>query len=109
MSNILHIRHINPFLRLNWVFNMTNTSKEQVKLLETIHGVTDKIIEHKKKAFDAGQKRYITSSSTREEDSALSANKGLKDDLDANDDDIGTLYIYTYKIITILFKIIIFK
>nr|QFR37025.1 cytochrome P450 4G189 [Forficula auricularia] len=89
MSNILHTRHINPFLRLNWVFNLTKTSKEQVKLLETIHGVTNKIIENKKKDFDSGQKRYITSSSTKEEDSALSANKGLKDDLDAHDDDIG--------------------
>lgn len=40
MCDILHLRHTKVWLRPDFLFNMTNYAKDQVKLLDFIHGLT---------------------------------------------------------------------
>lgn len=54
MCDILHARHRSLWLRANWIFNLTDLAKQQIKLLGTIHGLTMKVIRNKKNAFKMG-------------------------------------------------------
>lgn len=54
MCDILHARHRSLWLRANWIFNLTDLAKQQMKLLGTIHGLTMKVIRNKKNAFKMG-------------------------------------------------------
>lgn len=54
MCDILHARHRSLWLRANWIFNLTDLAKQQMKLLGTIHGLTMKVIRNKKSAFKMG-------------------------------------------------------
>ncbi|KAJ9601167.1 hypothetical protein L9F63_000687 [Diploptera punctata] len=90
MCNILHLRQSKFWLRPEWLFNMTKYGKEQVDLLGIIHGLTKKVVKKKKEEFNAGNKRYIESSITPEEKVVTTPVKGLRDDLDEQDEnDIG--------------------
>lgn len=54
MCDILHARHRSIFLRNEFVFTLTRYYKEQGRLLNIIHGLTTKVIQSKKAAFEQG-------------------------------------------------------
>lgn len=92
MCNILHLRQSKIWLRPDWLFKVTRYGKEQIDLLDVIHGLTKKVIRRKKEEIHSGNKNYIESTVTTEEksDSVTTAFKGLKDDLDEQDEnDVG--------------------
>uniref|UniRef100_A0A0K8TV56 Cytochrome p450 n=1 Tax=Epiphyas postvittana TaxID=65032 RepID=A0A0K8TV56_EPIPO len=102
MCDILHLRHTKIWLRPEFLFNFTQYAKVQTKLLDTIHGLTKKVISRKKEEFKSGKKstileEYTESSSSSEaplkdtsvEGLSFGQAAGLKDDLDVEDNDVG--------------------
>lgn len=110
MCDILHARHRSLWLRANWIFNLTNLAKQQIKLLGTIHGLTMKVIRNKKNAFKQGARGSLArteintkgfgngledfrsnGSTTTVEGLSFGQSAGLKDDLDVDNeaDDVG--------------------
>lgn len=113
MCDILHLRHTKVWLYPDWIFNMTRHAVNQVKLLDTIHSLTKKVIRSKKEAFvqgtrgslavpqissetskDEKPKQKITTASTKTstiEGLSFGQSVGLKDDLDVDNEenDIG--------------------
>lgn len=101
MCDILHLRHTKIWLRPEILFNLTQYAKSQTKLLDTIHGLTKKVIMKKKEEFKSGKKptsvaEYNESSSnstsgkvTSVEGLSFGQAAGLKDDLDVDDNDVG--------------------
>lgn len=103
MCDILHLRHTKIWLRPEILFNLTQYAKNQTKLLDTIHGLTKKVIMRKREEFKAGKKpsilnEYTESSSTNNSSSgkvtsveglSFGQAAGLKDDLDVDDNDVG--------------------
>lgn len=103
MCDILHLRHAKIWLRPDFIFNLTKHSKKQVKLLDVIHGLTRKVIKHKKEAFKKGIRGSLALTDIKTtEAKAKSLNNasvveglsygqsvGLKDDLDVEENDIG--------------------
>ncbi|XP_069674680.1 cytochrome P450 4g15-like [Periplaneta americana] len=90
MCNILHLRQTNIWLRPDWLFKISKYGKEQINLLNIIHGLTKKVIKRKKEEFNTGNKNYIESFITPEENLVTAPGKGLRDDLDEQDEnDIG--------------------
>lgn len=59
MCDILHLRHTKIWLRPDWLFNLTKYSKNQIKLLEIIHGLTKKVIQIKKEEYKSGKRNII--------------------------------------------------
>lgn len=59
MSNILHMRHMKVWLRADWLFNLTKYGKDQIRLLEIIHGLTKKVIARKKQEYKTGKRNVI--------------------------------------------------
>ncbi|XP_076278079.1 cytochrome P450 4g15 [Lasioglossum baleicum] len=94
MCDILHLRHTKIWLRPDWLFNLTKYGKDQIKLLEIIHGLTKKVIQRKKEEFKSGKRNLIDTSSQKAgntiavEGVSFGQSAGLKDDLDV-DDDVG--------------------
>ncbi|XP_076642431.1 cytochrome P450 4g15 [Halictus rubicundus] len=94
MCDILHLRHTKVWLRPDWLFNLTKYGKDQIKLLEIIHGLTKKVIQRKKEEFKSGKRNLIDTSSQKAgstiavEGVSFGQSVGLKDDLDV-DDDVG--------------------
>jgi hypothetical protein len=43
MCNILHLRQAKIWLRPDWLFKITKYGKEQIDLLDVIHGLTKKV------------------------------------------------------------------
>lgn len=101
MCDILHSRQMKIHLRMDPLFNMTKTKKEQERLLGIIHGLTRKVVKQKKEIFE---KNYaegkLPSPSLSEIIAKTEAPSGpapvisqgslLTDDLDFNDEnDIG--------------------
>ncbi|XP_069674683.1 cytochrome P450 4g15-like [Periplaneta americana] len=90
MCNILHLRQSKIWLRPDWLFGLTKYGKQQDNLLGIIHGLTKKVIKRKKEEIKKGNKKYIDSSVSVEDKNVLTANKGLRDDLDEQDEnDVG--------------------
>lgn len=105
MCDILHLRHRKMWLYPDLFFNLTQYAKKQVKLLDTIHSLTKKVIRNKKAAFDKGTRGSlaITSIKTSElekpkgdaaktstvEGLSFGQSANLKDDLDVDENDIG--------------------
>lgn len=111
MCDILHARHRSLLLRANWIFNLTDLAKEQIKLLGTIHGLTMKVIRNKRQAFKMGTRGSLarteintktfgggledyrnTKTTTTVEGLSFGQSSGLKDDLDVEineADDVG--------------------
>ncbi|XP_077287523.1 cytochrome P450 4g15-like isoform X2 [Arctopsyche grandis] len=102
MCDIIHQRHYKFWLRSNWVFNLTSIAKQQVKLLNIIHGLTSKVIKNKKEIFLRNKERGIEMPSVtkiisegRDQKTVNEVKpkvpvKGLRDDLDENDEnDVG--------------------
>lgn len=59
MCDILHLRHTKVWLRPDWLFNLTKYGKNQIKLLEIIHGLTKKVIQRKKEEYKSGKRNII--------------------------------------------------
>lgn len=105
MCDILHLRHRKMWLYPDLFFNLTQYAKKQVKLLDTIHSLTKKVIRNKKAAFDKGTRGSlaITSINTSEiekpkgdagktstvEGLSFGQSANLKDDLDVDENDVG--------------------
>ncbi|XP_013185532.2 cytochrome P450 4g15 [Amyelois transitella] len=101
MCEIIHQRHYKLWLRLDYTFKFSSFFKKQIKLLEIIHGLTNKVIKSKKEIYlDNKAKGIVTPTMdelTRtnvdtEANKTISDNvfKGLRDDLDFIDEnDVG--------------------
>lgn len=105
MCDILHLRHRKMWLYPDLFFNLTQYAKKQVKLLDTIHSLTKKVIRNKKAAFDKGTRGSLatTSINTSEIDKpkgdssktstveglSFGQSANLKDDLDVEENDVG--------------------
>jgi len=98
MCDILHLRHTRVWLRPDWLFNLTKYGKEQVKLLDIIHGLTKKVVARKKEDYKSGKRNFVdTSKDTTPKDTknvaveglSFGQSSGLKDDLDVDDNDVG--------------------
>nr|XP_050848131.1 cytochrome P450 4g15 [Vespula vulgaris] len=96
MCDILHLRHTKVWLRPDWLFNLTKYSKDQIKLLEIIHGLTKRVIQRKKEEYKSGKRNIIDTSDTKSTDKVTTVeglsfgqSAGLKDDLDVDDNDVG--------------------
>lgn len=62
MCDILHLRHTKVWLRPDWLFNLTKYGKDQIRLLEIIHGLTKKVIARKKQELKTGKHNIIDAS-----------------------------------------------
>lgn len=60
MCDILHLRHTKIWLRPDWLFNLTKYGKDQIHLLEIIHGLTKKIIQRKHEDWKSGKRNVIS-------------------------------------------------
>lgn len=99
MCDILHARHVKVHLRFDPIFNMTKTKERQEKLLDTIHGLTKRVIKEKKRLFEQNYKEGSVPTPSLSEIIANDyvvpskpAKKadGLRDDLDDIDEnDVG--------------------
>ncbi|XP_050466859.1 cytochrome P450 4g15 [Cataglyphis hispanica] len=103
MSNILHMRHMKFWLRADWLFNLTRYGKDQIRLLEIIHGLTKKVIARKKQEYKSGKRNIIDVSAqnggvkngnVQDKDASVEGLSfgqaaGLKDDLDVEENDVG--------------------
>uniref|UniRef100_A0A1Q3FRH5 Putative cytochrome p450 n=2 Tax=Culex tarsalis TaxID=7177 RepID=A0A1Q3FRH5_CULTA len=104
MCDILHSRQVKIHLRMDPIFNMTKTKKEQERLLGIIHGLTRKVVKQKKELFEKNLAEgklpspSLSEIIAKEEDSSvktqepvvISQGSMLRDDLDAIDEnDIG--------------------
>ncbi|XP_012540588.1 cytochrome P450 4g15 [Monomorium pharaonis] len=101
MCDILHLRHTKLWLRPDWLFKLTKYGKDQIRLLEIIHGLTKKVIARKKQEFKNDPRKTVDDAIT-ENSNAKTTEKsisveglsfgqaaGLKDDLDVDDNDVG--------------------
>lgn len=102
MCDILHSRHLGLLLRFDPVFNLTSIKKQQEKLLGVIHGLTKRVIKDKKEVFEKTYQdgsvpspslseiiegNYETESkNTPKITPRDTITKGLRDDLDDNDE-----------------------
>lgn len=95
MCDILHLRHTRVWLRPDWLFNLTKYGKDQIQLLEIIHGLTKKVIKRKKEDYKAGKRNFISTAETKDskvtsvDGLSFGQSSGLKDDLDVDDNDVG--------------------
>lgn len=53
------MRHRKFWLRADWLFNLTKYGKDQIRLLEIIHGLTKKVIARKKQEYKSGKRNII--------------------------------------------------
>lgn len=105
MCDILHLRHRKMWLYPDLFFNLTQYAKKQVKLLNTIHSLTKKVIRNKKAAFDTGTRGSLATTSINTvnieksksdstktntvEGLSFGQSSNLKDDLDVEENDVG--------------------
>ncbi|KAJ8675938.1 hypothetical protein QAD02_011724 [Eretmocerus hayati] len=97
MCDILHLRHTRVWLRPDWLFNLSKFGKEQVKLLDIIHGLTKKVVAKKKEDYKQGKRNFVDTTAAAKdaknttvvEGLSFGQSSGLKDDLDVDDNDVG--------------------
>uniref|UniRef100_A0A2A4JM80 Cytochrome P450 n=1 Tax=Heliothis virescens TaxID=7102 RepID=A0A2A4JM80_HELVI len=105
MCDIIHQRHYKFWLRLDFMFKLHPLFKTQQKLLDIIHGLTNKVISLKKKIYQENKAKGIIPPTLQEltegkKSGDVLANtsktlsdtvfKGYRDDLDFNDEnDVG--------------------
>lgn len=66
MCDILHLRHTKVWLYPDFLFNLSKYAKEQVKLLDIIHGLTKKVIRNKKEEFAKGTRGSLATNTYEE-------------------------------------------
>lgn len=105
MCNILHLRSTKIWLRPDILFNLSSYSKDQVKLLSTIHNLTKRVLKKKKEAYEKNKSALLNSipiptvgikeekkADEKVKDKAVveglsyGQSSGLKDDLDVEED-----------------------
>lgn len=101
MCDILHARHVKVHLMLDTFFNMTKYKQRQEELLNTIHGLTKRVIKEKKSLFEKNYKEGNVPTPSLSEIIAndyvvpskpAKSTEGLRDDLDDIDEnDVGEL------------------
>jgi cytochrome P450 family 4 len=104
MCDILHLRQTKVWMRPDFIFKRTSYAQLQEKLLGTIHGLTSKVLKIRKEDFRKNGNKLVgfnlinqTEEETKKADNAKEDNskfsfgqsKGLKDDLDVDDNDVG--------------------
>ncbi|XP_063374722.1 cytochrome P450 4g15-like [Cydia amplana] len=106
MCDIIHQRHYKFWLRFDAIFKVTSFFKQQINLLNIIHGLTNKVIKSKKDTYLENKAKGIIPASIEEltrskenDETGLANNvktladsvfKGYRDDLDFNDEnDVG--------------------
>lgn len=99
MCDILHARHVKVYLRFDKIFNLTKIKEKQEELLNTIHGLTKRVIREKKRIFEENlEKGNVPTPSLSEiiaDDYVVPTkpakkSEGLRDDLDDIDEnDVG--------------------
>lgn len=104
MCDILHMRHTHLWLKSDFIFNLTKYAKQQVRLLDLIHSLTNNVLSKKKEEYlkKRSQLKEIpdTPSQSKEIDetpevvdipygNSFGQSAGLKDDLDVDDNEIG--------------------
>nr|QZP43574.1 cytochrome P450 monooxygenase CYP4G253 [Ephestia elutella] len=103
MCDIIHQRHYKLWLRFDFIFKLTTIFKQQIRLLNIIHGLTNKVIKQKKQVYTENKAKGIIPSTIEEltrstKDDLGNVNKtladmvfkGYRDDLDFNDEnDVG--------------------
>ncbi|XP_063379811.1 cytochrome P450 4g15-like isoform X1 [Cydia fagiglandana] len=106
MCDIIHQRHYKFWLRFDAIFKLTSFFKQQINLLNIIHGLTNKVIKSKKQTYFENKSKGIIPTSIEEltrskenDETGLANNvktladsvfKGYRDDLDFNDEnDVG--------------------
>lgn len=67
MCDILHLRHTRVWLRPDWLFNLTKYGKDQIQLLDIIHGLTKKVIKRKKEEYKGGKRNLIDTAALQSE------------------------------------------
>lgn len=102
MCDILHARHVKIYLRFDKIFNMTKIKEKQEELLNTIHGLTKRVIKEKKRLFEQNYKdgnvptpslSDIIGNEYVEPVKSAKKTEGLRDDLDDIDEnDVGESY-----------------
>ncbi|XP_043483196.1 cytochrome P450 4g15-like [Leptopilina heterotoma] len=69
LCQIIHQRHYDVLLRLDALFQFTNFAKQEVKLLNTIHGLTSRVIRKRKAEYAAkGQLSLAEKEKQKEEE-----------------------------------------
>lgn len=105
MCDILHARHVKVHLMLDTIFNMTKLKQKQEDLLNTIHGLTKRVIKEKKRLFEKNYKdgnvptpslsEIIANDYVVPSKPAAKKTEGLRDDLDDIDEnDVGECYLH---------------
>ncbi|XP_049696776.2 cytochrome P450 4g15 [Helicoverpa armigera] len=105
MCDIIHQRQYKLWLRFDALFRLSPFFKQQTKLLDIIHGLTNKVIKNKKQTYLENKSKGVipptleeltrtpdTNDSVLANDKTLAEDvfKGYRDDLDFNDEnDIG--------------------
>jgi cytochrome P450 family 4 len=104
MCDILHMRHTHLWLLPDIIFNFTKYAKQQVNLLDLIHGLTNNVLAKKKDEYlkRKSQQKEIPDIPVSTEEivetpeveevpygNSFGQSAGLKDDLDVDDDGIG--------------------
>ncbi|CAG9792110.1 unnamed protein product [Diatraea saccharalis] len=103
MCDIIHQRHYKIWLRIDSLFKLSSLYKQQLKLLDIIHGLTNKVIKEKNKTYIDNKAKGIIPPTIEEltrtnNDFENAADtkplsdvfQGYKDDLDFNDEnDVG--------------------
>ncbi|KAF5302919.1 hypothetical protein FQA39_LY02099 [Lamprigera yunnana] len=107
MCDIIHLRHTKIWLRPTWLFNFTNYSKIQTKLLDSLHSLTKNVVRTKIEAFNKGIRGSIahvpmeilsgdvlTSDvevevKNPEKGISYGQSLGIKDDIDLDENDVG--------------------
>ncbi|XP_046992771.1 cytochrome P450 4g15-like [Schistocerca americana] len=96
MCDIIHQRTYKVWLRLEPIFRLVGMAKEQLQHLNTIHGLSSKVIKKKKEEFLKRKEspvinnyeaaEYLETEKEAQKGTYFDQSQGLKDDLD---DDVG--------------------
>lgn len=57
MSKLFQIRMLTPYMHWNWIFELTPTGREHRKVLNTLHGFTNRVIKERKEAYKQKQEK----------------------------------------------------
>ncbi|XP_075156968.1 cytochrome P450 4g1-like [Haematobia irritans] len=90
MCDIIHRRQTKFYYRLDSIFNMSNLSKANKDLLQTILTMTRKVVNDRRKNFDADARAIVDDENEMAKQKLKAKKEGLRDDLDDIDEqDVG--------------------
>ncbi|XP_008550233.2 uncharacterized protein LOC103573114 [Microplitis demolitor] len=59
IGEIFYYRAVRPWLKSDWIFNLTAKGREQAKSLKILHGFSDKIIKEREKYHEETNGKYL--------------------------------------------------